>query len=134
ELLAALTGDLEDVPEAPRGDEGGAGVPALDDGVRDDRGPVRDRGSGRRERLETREDSACRGIRCREDLERSDDAGRGIEGDEVGEGPANVDPDAHAHRAGPLPSVWPVAALDTPDETYHGPLGPPDTHTYLRWP
>ena len=68
ELLAALPGDLEHVAEAPRRDEGRPGVPALDDRVRDDRGPVGDRAGVRRQRLETGQDAARRRLGRREHL------------------------------------------------------------------
>ena len=97
ELLAALPGDLQHVPEAPRRDERGTGVPALDDGVGDDRRPVRDRARVGSQRLEAGEHPASRGVGRRENLARADRPRPGLDGDEIGERPADVDPDADAH-------------------------------------
>jgi hypothetical protein len=75
ELLATLPGDLQHVAEAARGHERSARLATLDDGVRDDRGPVGDRVGGGRQRPQPGQDAAGRRLGRREDLARADRTG-----------------------------------------------------------
>src|SRR5439155_22429892 len=97
EIEPVLAGDLEDVAEPARGDEGRPRVAPLHDGVGHDGGAVGDRRRPGRERGQPVEHAARRGVGGGRDLLRANRARLGIDGHEVGEGPPDIDPDPEAH-------------------------------------
>ena len=102
EVAAVLARDLEDITEAPRGDEPHRRPAPLDDGIRHERGPMSQARPRRRLRPEGGEavQHRCRRARRgRRHLARPHRARR-IPRHQVREGPTHVDadPDAGGHR------------------------------------
>ena len=98
EMRTVHAADLEHVAEASRGDKADRADPALDDRVRDERGPVGEGGAAAghaADRGQAVEQASGRIGGGRRHLERVRPA-RGVAGDEIGEGAAHVDTDTNA--------------------------------------
>ena len=96
--------DAEDIAESTGGDEADVGPAALDEEIGADGGAVDEIGDGVEVDTglgEDVEDAAGGVVRSGEGLGFADGAG-GFQGDEIGEGAANVDCDADAHGVGSL--------------------------------
>src|SRR5262249_4940036 len=99
QVESALAPNLQDVAKATSGDEPDGGAAPLHDSIGDYGGAVRDRGRrlGAEQRAEAVDHAALGAGWRRRDLAAHETTGRGAD-DEVGEGAADVDPDATPRR------------------------------------